>query len=175
MKRHLRTTAFLHRAATLAAVLVLSSCAGLGRSLVEPSVSITGFRLEEAHLNGAEFTFEFEVDNPNAVGLVLDALDYRLRLNGRQLLDGRRDRRLEIPANGESRVELPVTIRYADLLQVIDSFDGRRGRPNYELEADFRFDAPILGAITVPVRERGDIPLDRLQAYLDRFGRGSLQ
>jgi LEA14-like dessication related protein len=172
MKRHLRITSLLHRAAALAVLLVLSSCAGLGRSLVEPDVSITGVRLEEAHLNGAELLFEFEVDNPNAVGLVLDALDYRLRLNGRQLLDGRRDRRLEIPANGESRVELPVTIRYADILQVIDSFDGRRGRrPDYELEADFRFDAPILGAITVPVRERGDIPLDRLQGFLDRFGR----
>jgi LEA14-like dessication related protein len=172
MKRHLRTTSFLHMAVALAALLVLSSCAGLGRSLVEPSVSITGVHLEEAHLNGAEFLFEFEVDNPNAVGLVLDALDYRLRLNGRQLLDGRRDRRLEIPANGESRVELPVTIRYADLLQVIDSFDGQRSRrPDYELEADFRFDAPILGAITVPVRERGDIPLDRLRGFLDRFGR----
>lgn len=172
MNRHLRATSFLHMAVALAALLVLSSCAGLGRSIVEPDVSITGFRLEEAHLNGAEFLFEFEVDNPNAVGLVLDALDYRLHLNGRQLLDGRRDRRLEIPANGESRVELPVTIRYADLLQVIDSFDGRRGRrPDYELEANFRFDAPILGAITVPLRERGDIPLDRLQGYLDRFGR----
>ncbi|HYO13065.1 MAG TPA: hypothetical protein VE685_07725, partial [Thermoanaerobaculia bacterium] len=82
MNRHLRTTSFLHMAAALAALLVLSSCAGLGRSIVEPSVSITGVHLEEAHLNGAEFLFEFEVDNPNAVGLVLDALDYRLSLNG---------------------------------------------------------------------------------------------
>lgn len=172
MSRHPRTRSFLHMAAALAVLFVLSSCAGLGRSIIEPDVSIAGVRLEEAHLNSAEFLFEFEVDNPNAVGLVLDALDYRLHLNGRPLLDGRRDRRLEIPANGESRVELPVTIRYADILQVIDSFDGRRGRrPDYELEANFRFDAPILGAITVPVRERGDIPLDRLQAYLDRFGR----
>lgn len=172
MNRHLRNPSFLHRAAVLAALLVLtSSCAGLGRRIVEPNVSITGFRLEEAHLNGAEFLFEFEVDNPNAVGLVLDALDYRLSLNGRQLLDGRRDRRLEIPANGESRVELPVTIRYADLLSVIDTFEGRRGRPDYELEANFRFDAPLLGAITVPVRERGDIPLDRIRGFLDDVGR----
>jgi hypothetical protein len=94
---------------------------------------------------------------------------YRLALNDRHLLDGRRDERTEIAARGESLVRLPVTVRYEDLYRVIRSFSGsRRTRPDYELDADFQFDAPLVGGITVPVRKTGTIPIDRLLARLGR-------
>ena len=159
-------------AVALLSLAALSACAGLGRTLERPQVNITNVRVAETHLTAAELVFEFEVDNPNAVALVLDQVGYRLRLNGEQLMDGRRAERTRIEASGESRVELPVTIRYDDLFRVIRSFEGRRGRPDYALDADFRFDVPMLGAVTVPVRETGTIPLDRLRGLLSMYPPG---
>jgi LEA14-like dessication related protein len=162
MNRHPRKISFL--LTILAAVLTLVSCAGYGSlaNMVRPQVDVTDVKVLGTTLTGADLLFQFRVDNPNAVGLVLDAIGYRLRLNDQPLLDGRRDQQLRIGANGRSVVELPVTIRYEDVYRVIRSFSNRE-RPDYALDADFRFDVPILGAINVPVTKRGEIPLDRLR------------
>ena len=156
--------------ALLALPLALSACSGLVRDAVRsPEVSVTDVELVGTTLTGADLLFEFRVDNPNALALVLDTVGYRLRLNGQQLLDGRRDERTRIEAQGRSVVQLPVTIRYSDVLRVIDSFEGR-DKPEYDLEADFGFDVPVLGIVSVPVRERGEIPLDRLRGFMNRSG-----
>jgi LEA14-like dessication related protein len=168
MIRQPRKTSFLHTASllavVLAAALALGACAGLGglANVVRPEVDVTDVKVLGTTLTGADLLFEFRVDNPNAVALVLDAIGYRLRLNDRPLLDGRRDQRMRIAANGRSVVELPVTIKYEDVYRVIRSFSNRE-RPDYALDADFRFDVPVLGAVTVPVTKRGEIPLDRLR------------
>ncbi|HEV8577597.1 MAG TPA: LEA type 2 family protein [Thermoanaerobaculia bacterium] len=167
MDVHLRGNSSFHRAAavlTVLAALSFTACAGLGGlgNVVQPQVDVTDVRVLGTTLTGADLLFQFRVDNPNAVALVLDAIGYRLRLNGQPLLDGRRDQETRIAANGRSVVELPVTIRYEDVYRVIRSFENR-SRPDYALDADFRFEVPILGAVTVPVSKRGEIPLDRLR------------
>ncbi len=167
MNAHPRKISFRRTASLLAALvalLLLASCAGYGglANMVRPQVDVTDVKVLGTTLTGADLLFQFRVDNPNAVALVLDAIGYRLRLNDQPLLDGRRDQGLRIAANGRSVVELPVTIRYEDVYRVIRSFENRT-RPDYALDADFRFDVPILGAINVPVTKRGEIPLDRLK------------
>ncbi len=155
----------------LAGLLILvSGCAGigLGNALRNPDVDVVSAELTRTGFEGADLLFEFEVDNPNTFGMVLDGLDYRLRLNGKPLLNGRQSNRTEIAAQTESRVQLPVTVRYDDLISVLETLDDTT-RPSYELQADFQFAAPIVGTITVPVTKRGEIPLQRL---LDRLGRG---
>src|SRR5215203_42703 len=158
-------------AASLALVLALSGCSGfgLGDVMNQPEVDVTDVKVLGTTLTGADLLFEFRVDNPNAVALVLDGIGYRLRLNGEPLLDGVRDQRMRIEANGRSTVELPVTIKFADVYRVIRSFEGRQ-KPDYALDADFRFDVPVLGFVTVPVTRRGEIPIDRLRDALGRVG-----
>jgi len=51
-----------------------------------------------------------------------------------------------------------VTIRYDDLGRILKTLPDHP-RPVYEIEADFRFDVPVLGTVRVPVRERREIPL----------------
>jgi len=164
MNRHPRKFSSIHTAGFLAAALALASCAGLtGLShLVQPEVDVTDVEIKRTTLTGADLLFRLRVDNPNRVSLVLDAIDYRLRLNGEPLVDGRQDQQTTITANGRSVVELPVTIRFEDLYRVIRSFEGR-DKPDYAFDADLLFDVPLLGSITVPVSKKGEIPLDRLR------------
>lgn len=158
-------------AVALASALTFSACTTLGglANVVEPEVDITDVKLLGTTLTGADLLFEFRVDNPNAVELVLDGIGYELSLNNEHLLDGVRDQRTRIAANGRSTVELPVSIKFQDLYRVIRSFEGR-GKPDYALNADFRFDVPVLGYVTVPVTQRGEIPIDRLRGALEGIG-----
>jgi LEA14-like dessication related protein len=174
MNRRFTTKLFLRPLALLAGLLILlatvSACAGLGigNAFRSPDVRVVGADLTRAGFEGADLVFQFEVDNPNGIALVLNGLSYRLRLNDRPLLNGRQDDRTEIAAKAaRSRVDLPVTIRYDDFLQVVESM-GENDHPSYELQADFQFAAPLIGNITVPVTKRGQIPLERL---LRRIGR----
>ena len=166
-----KTKSILWPLALLAGLSILvSACAGvgLGNALRNPDVDVVSAELTRTGFEGADLLFQFEVDNPNGVGLVLDGLNYRLRLNDRPLLNGRQDDRTEIAARTESRVDLPVTVRYDDLIRVLETLDDST-HPSYELQADFQFAAPLVGTITVPVTKRGVIPLERL---LSRIGRG---
>jgi LEA14-like dessication related protein len=156
-------------AVALSAALALAACSGLGglARMVQPNVDVTDVKVLGTTLTGADLLFQFRVDNPNAVALVLNDIGYRLRLNGEPLLNGRRDQQTRIAANGRSVVELPVTIKFEDVYRVIRSFSGRQ-RPDYNLDADFQFNVPVLGAVTVPVSKRGEIPLERLKDAIGR-------
>lgn len=154
------------------AAFLLTGCsaAALDQVMERPEVRVTNARIVNTDLTAADLLLEFEVENPNGLALVLDAVDYRLRVNDEPFLDGRRSERTEIAARGESRFELPLTLRYADVLRVVQSFRGEGARkPRYQLDADFEFAVPVLGSVTVPVRETGDIPVERI---LERLGTG---
>lgn len=145
------------------ALLALAGCAGAGLGSVfrEPDVDVVGAELTRTGLSGADVLFEFEVENRNGIALVLDGFNYKIRLNEKPLLDGRQDRRTEIAANTQSRINLPVTFQYDDVLKVLETLDDRSD-PTYELQADFQFAVPVLGTVTVPVTKRGQLSLDRL-------------
>jgi LEA14-like dessication related protein len=170
MRKWLSAYGLAFAAAALVA-FTLSGCATMGLAgLEEPDVRLMGVEVEGFGLDSAKLLFDFEVDNPNNRALRLDGVAYRLRLEGEPLLDGRRRERTEIAARSESRVTLPVTVRYEDLFRALRALRDER-RPSYQLLADFEFDAPVVGTLTVPVNRSGRIPLDRLTGFLDRLGR----
>lgn len=167
-----RRCSFLSTAACLAAGLAtLAGCAGLvAPALKEPTVTLEDTQVIALDLEQADLLFDFRVGNPNGVTLPLAGIEYELLVNGSRFLDGAQDRRVDIAAHGESRVELPVTLRYRDLFTAFRSLRDRE-RSDYEIRADFLFDVPLLGRIRVPVKERGDLPLPRLSISRQPAGR----
>lgn len=149
--------------------LALTGCSTLGLAgLEKPEVRLMGVDVGSVGLDSAELLFDFNVDNPNQRNLVLDGIGYRLDVEGARLLDGRRGERTEIMASGDSRVTLPVTVRYSDLSRVLRNLR-REDRPSYELKADFEFNTPVIGTMIVPVTQRGRVPLDRLAGWIGRI------
>jgi LEA14-like dessication related protein len=144
------------------ALLSLSACAGLGRAFEKPRVEVVGADVQSVSLEKAELILDVAVANPNALSLVLSGVDYHLRINGEPFLNGREDQRTEIAARGESRVQVPVTLNYADVLRVLRELRSHR-IAGYELDADFRFSVPVVGDVIVPVNKRGEVPLDRIR------------
>jgi len=148
----------------LAILLTLTGCSAIENLVRQPDVSLTDVRLVSASLSGADLLFKFRVDNPNSRGMVLDGIGYKLRLNDEPMLEGRRDERIEIAA-GQSTVELPMSVGYADLYKVIRSL-AASDKPTYAIDAEFSFTVPILGVITVPLSRRGEVPIDKVSLGL---------
>jgi LEA14-like dessication related protein len=112
-------------------------------------------------LQGADLLVRFRVDNPNSFGLDLSGLDYAVDVAGRTLFEGDRRQRLTLEPSGSGLVELPLTIRFADVYEVARDVIRARGGDDigYTVRAGLRFQLPVLGEIRVPAEARGELPL----------------
>jgi LEA14-like dessication related protein len=149
----------------LLGLLALAGCASFGHLFKSPRVHLAEAAITGLSRQGAELLLDFDVTNPNGMRLPLSGVDYQVRVNDERFLAGSEGNRVDIPAHGAARVTLPVTIRYDDLVRVLATLRDHP-RPLYEIEADFRFDVPVLGVVRVPVRERREIPFPALKLRL---------
>jgi len=122
-----------------------------------PGVELESTRIASLSLADVDLLLGFEIDNPNAFGVRLDRLDYRLTVGGEPLASGDQPRGVEIGAGRRSRAEIPLSIAWDDLARVYRSLTGG-GPAGYRLEAGFWFDVPVLGAVRVPLTSDGDFP-----------------
>lgn len=71
-----------------ALVLMLVGCAGFGKVLDTPEVSLVDIRVREMRALEAAFEVQLRVLNPNDVALELTGLDCRIELNGKRFARG---------------------------------------------------------------------------------------
>ncbi len=155
------------RTAILPAVVLLSLLLGgcVRHFFQDPKVQLREATIAGLSSSGADLVLDFDVANPNRVRLPLSGVDYQVWVNGERFLVGTETNRVDIPAHGAARVTLPVTIRYDDFLRVLKSLKDHP-RPAYDIEAEFRFDVPVVGIVRVPVREHRVIPIPELKLHL---------
>jgi len=153
------------RSLSLFALVFLNGCALYQNLAHPPKVTVSDVQLSGVSLAGADLVFHLQVDNPNSRGMVLESIGYKLRLNGKPMLEGRHDDRIEIAA-GASAVELPMTVGYSDLLRIVKGL-ASSAKPFYDIDAELRFAVPVLGIVNVPLTRHGEIPLDKVKLKLD--------
>ncbi len=138
------------------AAALLSGCAALEKRVEQPQVKLNDVRVVAASLADAQLAFDLEVYNPNPLSLLLQGLSYELQLEDKSLLSGELGDRLRIGAGGRSRVTLPFTLRYAEVLGSLAAL-GRNEAIDYRLsgKADF-------GLFAIPYAKAGTLPLPRL-------------
>ena len=151
--------------ATLVATL-LSSCAALstltGKVNVErPAVSFAGAKLAGLSFDAADLMFDLKISNPNSLGIKMAGFDYDFLVNENSFLKGNREEEIEIKAGGESMIQFPLSLNFADLYQTFQ--DVRGGDVStYQLNCGFSFTIPVLGVVRVPVSKAGEFPLLKL-------------
>lgn len=158
MKRTLTTGALLAllSIAAGAMLILLSGCRTL-LDIENPSYSIRNVRprIDVAiplSQSSIDFDFTIEVDNPNAVGLRLDEIDFDLFVNGTRILDSVSQQNTRIPANSRGDVHLQTRVGYQNIRaiwgEVLDMVRGER--PRYEIRGNAYYDTP-LGRLRFPV------------------------
>ncbi|MFW5744466.1 MAG: LEA type 2 family protein [Spirochaetota bacterium] len=150
----------------VAGLVLLSGCEtlrGLLLTAERPTARVESASVTRLTFTDAEITTTIVVENPNAVSITLSRFSYALDVEGVEFLSGEQSEGLQIEAFGESTVELPLQIGFRNLRDTLDVVRGR-DEASYAVEVDLQFSLPALGAVTVPVRREGTLPVVRAPA-----------
>ncbi len=130
-------------------------------SVKRPDVQVVGAKLQKLSFTDAGLLFDVAVKNPNAVGINLKGFHYDFILNGHSLLAGDKNDQLQIPANGSSRVQIPVSLNFMDIYRTYQSLKDQ-DTTHYQLKGDFSFNVPVLGLVKIPASKSGTLPLTKI-------------
>jgi len=150
---------------TLLIPLMLNSCSALqgfvSEKVKEPKVDFIGAKLSGLSFDAVDLLFDLKIENPNRIGVKLAGFDYDLMLDGSSFVKGNQDKGIEIPSAGEETIQLPVSLRFADIYRTFENLKDQ-GASNYQIKCGFSFNVPVLGAVRVPVSKSGEFPLIKL-------------
>jgi LEA14-like dessication related protein len=96
-------------------ILSLNGCATLKEMVQEPTVTFKEVVPQDLSLTEGTFRFNFNVSNPNPLGLTLSKVTYDLQLNQKEFLKNNLEEGIKVPAKGAAVMGIPVTVRYSDL------------------------------------------------------------
>ena len=150
-----------------AAAVLLAGASGCGM-LQRPEARITGASLRDVTATDATMLFDVEVDNPYAVQLPLNDVDYSLASAGQKFLTGRAELDGAVPAGGSRTVGVPVRIRYVELIDAVK--DARPGGTiPYDADLGLSVNVPALGPLRLPASRSGELRIPTAQGLLDRL------
>lgn len=147
----------------LVAILLAVSCSSVKKmmKIENPQVKVSDVKITGLGFESIDLLFDITVENPNAIGVTLSAFEYDLLINDHSFLNGREEKKMEISANSESTVQLPLRVGYKDIYDTFQSLAGKDSS-SYQLNARLFFNLPLVGSISIPVGKSGRLPLVKL-------------
>ena len=143
----------------LAIVVLLIGCAGVGKQLEPPRVSLANIRVEE--VSGLETAFEIQmrVFNANDVDLKVTGIKAELEINGQPFATGVSNSPVEIPSYGTELVTITV---YSSVIKMFKSVYGLKGSEGlkYRLNGKIRVSAGNnMMPTSLPFESEGQVSL----------------
>lgn len=154
LKNLVRTSTFV-----MVSLVLYSGCSTINQlaKMQKPEAKVQNVSIAGLSFDAINLLFDIDVRNPNSLGIKLNNFDYDMQINGNSFLSGVNDNGLEIAANGQKTVQLPLTLKFADLYKTFTGLIGEDSTA-YRLNAGFAFDVPVLGSVRVPVNKSGSLP-----------------
>jgi LEA14-like dessication related protein len=142
-------------------VLTLAGCAGVGKTLQPPRVTLTNIQVEKVKAFETVFQIELRVFNTNDIPIEIKGIDCELELNGRKFASGVSKVGKEIPSYGTDIV--PVTV-YSSVLEMVRGFLDLPGREKvqYKISGRVRLGGAPLVPSLVPFKSEGEFSLKEL-------------
>ena len=129
-------------------------CSILGKSLLEqPKVELASVSVKGMTSAEAIVVFGVKVDNPNSVSLRVDRLNYDIDIGDKPFSKGQLDKAAEVTGHNSAVIEVPVAVKYRDVLSSLLSFIGK-GSSKYKIKGEAR-----MGLFTVPFEHSGEFKL----------------
>lgn len=142
-------------AIVIAGILFTAGCESLKQLIKKPTIEYKGMAIKGMTLFDGSFVFNFNVANPNPIGVPLDQMSYDVKIDGRDFIRGNLDKKCFLPGNGSANVELPVQLNYMDFFKTIADFTRKD-----QLEYDVSGFAVIYG-FTIPFHAKGTFPVPK--------------
>lgn len=141
--------------------ILLGGCASVleqVQGLTRPSARIDGVSISSISLEALTLDFDVVVENPASVPLPLLDLAYELQSADRTFLSGTTGVSGSVPAKGERRIGVPVSVDLVEAVRVLSGVRPGAIVP-YRASLDLSVDAPALGRITLPLRHESELPV----------------
>lgn len=163
-----KMTYLLYSAFAVCFVIIFSSCANLSKMLDQMNIKEPVANVADAKMTGLDFDkidmlFGIDIQNPNTIGIAMDGFDYDLLLNDNSFLSGNQNEKLNIEAQGTSRVDFPISLKYADIYNMFMSLKSADST-KYQVKLGLLFNLPVLGATRIPISHTGHLPIPKLPA-----------
>ena len=126
-----------------------------------PRLSVKSIKLDRLNLTGADFDISLGIDNPNAWGLVVNALQYGLKINGTEWISGQTNERLQLNEKGESVLHLPFSLSFLKIGSSVYNIIANGKGLNYTFtgQTDLSSSLEMLGDFKLPFDLSGKIDL----------------
>lgn len=157
MKKHSRVIL------TLFILYSIIGCAQLAKhsDTIKPTAKLTGTSIANIGFDKVNLVFDLAVTNNNPVALKLTGLDYELKIDNQSLLSGVTAQAISLKANSTSSVQLPITLKFADLKK-LSSEVWSKDTINYHLKTNFNIKLPVIGNYAIPVEKQGELPVPKI-------------
>ena len=138
-------------------LLILFGCAGWGKRLETPRITLSNFNVQEIKIFESVFTIEMRVFNTNDTSLEIKGLNCDLELNGKRLATGVANVKINIPSY-ETAI-IPMTL-YSSVLGVVKVLRSLAKTENleYKLTGRLRIGGGAIPS-TIPFKSTGELPL----------------
>jgi LEA14-like dessication related protein len=141
----------------LSLMLTLALCSAcsllLKQVLEKPKVALETVDVREVGPAGATVVFNVRVENPNPVGITVDALKYDIEIAGKLLSSGQLEKPAQVPAKEKVLVGIPVSVKYSDVLNSVMSFLSS-GLSTYRVKGE-----AAIGLFSIPFDQKGEFKL----------------
>jgi len=156
-------TPSIQRSLLLLLAFFLAGCAEITKysETVKPTASLTGMRLANINFEQADLVFDLAVVNKNPVPIDLAGLDYDLKIANQSLVSGITAQAIKIKANDTSKVQLPITLKFADLKKLPGEL-WNKDTFSYQLDTKFNLNLPVIGNYAIPVSKQGELPVPKI-------------
>jgi LEA14-like dessication related protein len=127
-----------------------------------PDIAIHRVEVEHLTLQKADVMFELEVTNPNQFAVMLNRLNYQLKLNGIDVAKGISQQPGKIKQQGKGLLKLPLSLDLVKagtgIYQALVGGSGLRYQLNGSVDASS--DHAMIGNIQIPLDKQGQIDLN---------------
>ncbi len=157
MKRSL-----LHRSAAVIGLCgLMAGCAGLGKPLETPRISLSNIQMLEASGMESAFLVQLRVQNPNEVDLDIRGVACDVEINGKPFAYGMSDTPVRIPAFGSDTVPVKVYTSVIDIFRGLLNLQGREAL-SYQVKGRVRLSGGAFMPSSLPFNAQGTISVKDL-------------
>lgn len=126
-----------------------------------PALEYSNMSIQSINFNEAVLLFDFDVTNPNNIGITADRYSYEFFVNDNSFISGDQQENVRIARESTSTLRVPVTLRFTEIVNTFDSLL-RSDRFAYKINTAFEFDIPGLGSQTLPINASGELPIPKV-------------
>ncbi|KAK7394708.1 hypothetical protein VNO78_15243 [Psophocarpus tetragonolobus] len=132
-------------------------------NMPKPEASVTDVDFKRVGRDGLQFLAKVSVSNPYSTPLPICEIKYSLKSASREIASGTIPDPGSLKASDTTMLDVPVKVPHSILLSLARDI-GADWDIDYQLDLGLIIDLPVIGNITIPLSQKGEIKLPTLSS-----------